>query len=115
MTTMAVDVCEALRKAQGVDDESAKAAARAVLPSEQAATKGDIVVLRAELKTDIAELTTEIAELRTELKADNAELRAEFLRSGARGARKMGDRLRWMAGLLVAQPAVIVALVKLIP
>jgi hypothetical protein len=50
MTTMITELYNALRKA-GVPDEDAEAAAKAVLPAEQAATKDDLRVVIAELET----------------------------------------------------------------
>jgi hypothetical protein len=58
MTTIVVEVYEALKKA-GIDDETARSSARAVVGAEekaQLATKADIEVIRremAELKVDI--------------------------------------------------------------
>ena len=50
MTTMIAEVYDAF-KAAGVPDDAAKAAAKAVLPAEQAATKDDLRVAIAELET----------------------------------------------------------------
>ncbi len=73
MTTMIAEVYNAFRKA-GVPDVDAEAAAAAVLPAAEAASKQDMALLR----TEMAELRTELGELRTELKRDAAELRTEF-------------------------------------
>lgn len=59
MTTMIIEVYNAFRKA-GVPDADAEAAAKAVLPAEQAATKDDLRVATAELKAAIAALKSEI-------------------------------------------------------
>ena len=48
MTTMIAEVYDAFRAA-GVPDDTAKAAAKAVLPAEQAATKTDLIELKIEL------------------------------------------------------------------
>ena len=48
MTTMITEVYDAF-KAAGVPDDTAKAAAKAVLPAEQAATKTDLIELKIEL------------------------------------------------------------------
>ena len=48
MTTMVLELYEALKSA-GVDEEQAKRAARAVLDSETLATKQDLAELRAEI------------------------------------------------------------------
>ena len=71
MSAIIKEVYDAFRTA-GVSDEQATAAARAIPPRDDLATKNDISELRAELKGDIAEL-------RTELKGDIAELRAETI------------------------------------
>ena len=60
MTTMVVELYEALTKA-GVDEESAKAAAKAVLDTEVLATKADVAEIRREMeimKTDIIKWNT---------------------------------------------------------
>jgi hypothetical protein len=62
MTTIVSELYTALRKA-GVDEETARAAAKAVIAvedKETLATKSDIRELRAELKTAIAEAKAEI-------------------------------------------------------
>ena len=83
MSAMVKEVYDAFRSA-GVSDEQATAAALAVPPRDELATKTDIAELRTEfaelrmeVKTDIAELRTEFAELRTEVKTDIGELRAD--------------------------------------
>ena len=48
MTTMITEVYDAF-KAAGVPDDTQKAAAKAVLPAEQAATKTDLIELMIEL------------------------------------------------------------------
>lgn len=55
MTTMISEVYNAFRKA-GVPDEDAEAAAKAVLPAEQAATKTDLTVAVAELRSEMYRL-----------------------------------------------------------
>ena len=42
------------------------------------ATRQDVALTRAELRTEMAELGSEMGELRTELKTEMAELRGEF-------------------------------------
>ena len=69
----------------GVSDEQAAAAALAIPPSSELATKsdirelraefkGDITELRSELKGDIAALHSEIRELRSDTKSDMKDL-----------------------------------------
>jgi hypothetical protein len=62
MTTLVVEIYEALKKA-GVEEELARSAAKAVISAEEKeklATKTDLVELKAELKVDIASVRTEI-------------------------------------------------------
>jgi hypothetical protein len=62
MTTLVVEIYEALRKA-GVEEDLARAAARAVIGAEEKeklATKADLAEFKAELKVDIANVRTEI-------------------------------------------------------
>lgn len=73
MTMIIAEVYDAFREA-GVSDEKAKAAARAVIGLEHAATKSDITDLRAETKSDIALL-------RSDLRSGLAELKAEIYRA----------------------------------
>jgi hypothetical protein len=58
------------------------------------ASKADLAALRADLKA-------EIATVRAELKAEIAEVKA--------------DILKWMFGALIAQAALVVTLIKLLP
>ena len=55
MTTIIVELYDALREA-GVSDDKARAAARAVIGLEHAATKADIAELRQATRADLAEL-----------------------------------------------------------
>ena len=74
-------------------------------------------------KTDIAEVKHEIAELKAELKYDiekvRADLSAEIARVRAdlelKIADAKADTIKWVAGLLVAQGAAIVALIRFLP
>jgi hypothetical protein len=62
MTTIVVEIYEALKKA-GVEEDLARSAARAVIGAEEKeklATKVDLAELKAELKVDIAAVRTEI-------------------------------------------------------
>lgn len=76
MSAMVKEVYDAFRSA-GVSDEQATAAALAVPPRDELATKTDFAKFRTEVKSDFAELRTEFAELRTEVKTDIGELRAD--------------------------------------
>lgn len=83
MTTMITELYEALKQA-GADDDTAKRAAQAVIAVEA-----------------VSELATKagLAELKAATKAELAELKA--------------DLIKWMVGLLFAQAAFIIALLKL--
>jgi hypothetical protein len=62
MSTMVVELYDALRKA-GIDEPTASAAARAVLPLEartDLATKTDITELRLAMKADLAEVKADL-------------------------------------------------------
>lgn len=108
---------EQLRLIQG------ELATKTDLAALQAATKADIEALRLATKADIAELgaTTQadIAELRATTQADIAELR-EATRADIAGVRleiekTKADLIRWMAGLLIAQGGVIIAMLRVFP
>ena len=84
MSAIIKEVYDAFRSA-GVSDEQAAAAALAIPPSGELATKsdiselrfefkGDISALRAEFKGDITGVHSEIRELRADTRADLKEL-----------------------------------------
>ena len=104
-------------------------ATRADLDLSKAAFKSDTVELKAELKADVAELRTElkadmaelraevkadVAELRTEVKADVAEVKADIAKVRTEMANLKVEVIKWVAGLLIAQSAIIGALFKLL-
>ncbi len=81
-------------------------------------------------KTDIAEVKHEIAEIKAELKYDIEKVRADltFDIAGVRADLELkiagldvkigeakADTIKWVAGLLVAQGAAIVALIRFLP
>ena len=80
----------------------------ALLQRDAAETKTELQRDMAEMKAD---LQHEIAKLRVELQRDMAETKADL-------QRQMGDTkaeiLKWVAGMMVAQAAVIVALFRLL-
>ena len=115
-------------EAGGFTHSQAKAAAEAFAEAtgQELATKSDlgltkadiqaeIAGLRAELKSDLATLRTEfksdLATLRTELKTDMESLRTEFKSDMA--ALKV-DFIKWMVGLLFAQTALLLTLLKFV-
>ena len=77
--------------------------------------KKDIEAVRSELKKDIeavrSELKKDIEVLRTELKKDIEVLRAEVK---TEIAESKTSTIKWVAGMLVAQAALIATLVKLL-
>jgi hypothetical protein len=90
MTTLVVEIYEALRKA-GVEEDLARAAARAVIGAEEKeklATKADLENLRLTIKADIAGLKAEIQAM-------------------------LNRQLQVMAGLMVAMTGIFAAIVKL--
>ena len=101
MSAIVKEVYDAFRSA-GVSDEQAAAAALAIPPRDDLATKTHLAEFRAEVKTDIAEL-------RAEVKTDIATLRSEMreLRADTRSDMKdlelrMTHRLFAAVGLAVA-------------
>ena len=74
MSAIIKEVYDAFRSA-GVSDEQATAAARAIPPSGELATKGDIRELRAEFKSDIRELR---AETRSDMKDLEMRMTVKF-------------------------------------
>ena len=73
MSAIIKEVYDAFRSA-GVSDEQAAAAALAIPPSGELATKSDIRELRVEFKSDITELRSEIRELRADTRSDTKDL-----------------------------------------
>ena len=75
----------------------------------------DIEAVRSELKKDIeavrSELKKDIEAVRTELKKDIEAVRTELKKDIAESK---ADTIKWVAGMLVAQAALIATLVKLI-
>ncbi len=62
MTTLNIELLDALKKA-GVDEETARAAAKSVLSVDQL----DQLVTKADLKAELADLKAELAELKVDL------------------------------------------------
>lgn len=103
------------RLATKLDLEQQTALLRRDLAETKAELQRDLAETKAELQRDLAEMKAElqheIAKLRVELQRDMAELKADL-------QRQMGDTkaetLKWVAGMMVAQAAVIVALFRLL-
>ena len=115
-------------KSTGLSEESAKEIAEVFRQTvdENLANKIDLEQVKSELQKEIqllrSELKKDIQELRSELKKDIQELRSELkkdiemLRSELQKeiAESKAGIIRWVAGMLVAQAALIAALVKLL-
>ena len=96
------------------------------LLNERLATKVDLEQQTALLQRDSAEAKTELhrdlaetkAELQHEIAKLNADLQRRMAEMDAALQRQMGDNkaetLKWVAGMMVAQAAVIVALFRLL-
>jgi len=99
----------------GVTRKQAEAQAEATaevlhdLVSDTIATKKDVTDVRTELKEVKAELKQDIADLRAELKQDIADLRTELKQDIAN---VKVDMIKWMIGLLFAQTALILTVLK---
>ncbi len=74
----------------------------------QMATKNDIAELKTELKYDIEKL-------RADLEVKIAGLDVKIAGLDVKIADAKADTIKWVAGLMVAQGAAIVALVKFLP
>jgi hypothetical protein len=84
-----VEIYEALKKA-GVEEDLARAAARAVIGAEEK----EKLVTKADLRAELAELKVDIAELKAEVQA------------------MLNRQLQVMMGLMVAMTGVFAAIVK---
>jgi hypothetical protein len=100
MTTLVVEIYEALKKA-GVEEELARSAARAVISAEekeQLATKADLLATKADLRA-------ELAELKTELKTEIAGVRTEIERMGR-------VVIMWNVGALLAVAGFVYTIIR---
>jgi hypothetical protein len=66
MTTLNIELLDALKKA-GVDEETARAAAKSVLSVDQLITKADLKAELADLKVELAELKVDLIKWMTGL------------------------------------------------
>ena len=111
--------------ANKIDLEQVKNELKKDIEQLRSEVKKEIEQLRAEVKKDIEQLRSkvkkEIEQLKSELKRDIEQLRSEgkndieLLRSELKKdiAESKAGIIRWVAGMLVAQAALIAALVKL--
>lgn len=93
MTTLVVEIYEALKKA-GVEEELARSAAKAVISAEE----------KEKLATK-ADLRAELAELKAELKVDIASVRTEIERMGR-------VVIMWNVGTVIAMASVVFAIMR---
>jgi hypothetical protein len=96
MTTLVVEIYEALKKA-GVEEDLARDAARAVIGAEEKE--------KLATKVDIAELRSELAEIKAELKTDIANVRVEIERMGR-------VVIMWNVGTVIAMASVVFAIMR---
>jgi hypothetical protein len=122
-------LAERLEREYGDDPERARRHARILgdmATASDVATKQDIKDLRSEIgqlrtetQHEIGQLRTEMHEmetrLRIEVQSEGNKLRAELHREIAVLRSDMGNLAWKVAGLLVAQAAVIIALIRLLP
>lgn len=93
MTTLVVEIYEALKKA-GVEEELARSAAKAVISAEE----------KEKLATK-ADLRAELAELKAELKVDIANVRTEIERMGR-------VVIMWNVGTVIAMASIVFAIMR---
>lgn len=122
-------LAERLEREYGDDPERARRHARILgdmAAASDVATKQDIKdlrieigQLRTEMQHEIGQLRTEMhemeARLRLEIQSESNKLRAELHKEIATLRSDMGNLAWKVAGLLVAQAAVIIALIRLLP
>ena len=122
-------LAERLEREYGDDPERARRHARILgdmAAAGDVATKqdvkdlrGEIGTLRTEMQHEFAAVRSEMheieARLRIEMQSEGNKLRAELHREIAAVRADMGSFAWKVAGLLVAQAAVIVALIRLLP
>ncbi len=123
MSTLAFDTHKAVKalKEAGFGDIQAEAVVATVGDAigGDMATKGDIAVLKTDIKADIAALKTDIAEFKADIKTDIAEFKAEIAGFKADIKTDIGDfkaeiyRHLWL--MAVGIVGLTVTLVKLIP
>ena len=89
MSTMIVEIYDALKDA-GASEDKARAAATVVAGGDQMATKADLAAVRADLNQ---------VETRLEGKIEAAQV----------------AMIKWFTGVMIAQAAAIVALIKVLP
>src|SRR5579871_1048424 len=76
---------------------------------EQVATKADIEQLRLEIEKVRSDLTLEIGQVRLEIEKVRSDLEQKIAAVDLRLSETKADIVKWVAGLLVAQGAAVVA------
>jgi|SRR5579884_3731082 flagellar motor switch/type III secretory pathway protein FliN len=82
---------------------------------EQVATKADIEQLRLEIEKVRSDLTLEIGQVRLEIEKVRSDLEQKIAAVDLRLSETKADIVKWVAGLLVAQGAAVVALIRFLP
>jgi hypothetical protein len=77
------------------------------VPWHDVATKDDLRVLSAELRSEMADLRTEMADLRTDLRTEMAELRTDLHKNAI-------GQTRWLTGYVSALAAVMLTIAQLL-
>ena len=111
------------------DIAKVEAALKADIAKVEAALKADIAKVEAALKADIARVEGDLAKVEAALKADitkvegalkadiarvEGALKADIAKVEGKIEASRSDLLKWMVGALIAQGALVVALVKLL-
>src|SRR5579883_1005690 len=82
---------------------------------EQVATKADIEQLRLEIEKVRSDITLEIGQVRLEIEKVRSDLEQKIAAVDLRLSETKADIVKWVAGLLVAQGAAVVALIRFLP
>src|SRR5581483_2409620 len=82
---------------------------------EQVATKADTEQLRLEIEKVRSDLTLEIGQVRLEIEKVRSDLEQKIAAVDLRLSETKADIVKWVAGLLVAQGAAVVALIRFLP
>lgn len=106
-----------------IQAESVTDAIRESVTAGDLATKADLAgeaaALRADLKAEVGALRAEVTAVRADVKAEVTGLRAEFRTEVAALRAEIADVkaeiIKWMFGAMLAQGALVVTLIKLLP
>jgi hypothetical protein len=85
----------------------------------QTATKSDIAKLNAEIEKSRADVSRDIEQVRADVSRDiersRADLELKIAGLDTKIAESKTETIKWVAGLLIAQTAAIVALIRFLP